>query len=62
LEVTVEGRLIGEKILAATHAEAEKQLQGVRELVGRHGLPTDAVSYIKPDDWPVQGLFAGWAS
>ncbi len=62
LEVTVEERPIGLKILAATPAEAEEQLEGVRELVGRHGLPTDAVSYIKPDGWPVQGLFAGWAS
>ncbi len=62
LEVTVEGHPVGLKILAATEAEAEEQLQRVRELGAGHGLPTAVVSYIKPDDWPVQRLFAGWVS
>jgi hypothetical protein len=62
LEVTVEGHPVGLKILAASEAEAEGQLQRVRDLGARHGLPTAVVSYIKPDDWPVQGLFAGWVS
>ena len=62
LDVVVEGHPIGLKILAALEAEAEEQLEAARIHLARLGVPPDVVSSIKPDGWPVQGLFAGWAS
>ena len=54
LELTVEGVPAGLKILAATEAAAEAELDAVaRDLQAPRGV----LGYQKPEGWPPQGLF-----
>lgn len=58
LEVAVDGHPIGLKVLAATEDEAEEQLNSVAaELTTQFGVPRTSLSVIRPDGWPIQGIF-----
>lgn len=56
LEVAVRGAPIGLKVLAATEAEAEQQLDRVLDLLGP-GVARESLSVVKPVGWPTEGLF-----
>jgi hypothetical protein len=59
LKVAVDGLPTDLKVLAATESEAEMQLD--RVAVGAfsaQGIPRSALSVIRPDGWPVTGIFS----
>ncbi|MBW8487670.1 restriction endonuclease [Actinomadura parmotrematis] len=53
LEVTMGGLPIGLKVIAATEAEAASQLDSLTSM----GLPREALDVIRPEGWPLPGLF-----
>jgi Restriction endonuclease len=57
LEVTAAGVPSGIKVIAATEAEAEAQLDRVATTFAQAGIPREALSYVKPEDWPVTTMF-----
>jgi|NGEPerStandDraft_6_1074524.scaffolds.fasta_scaffold54703_1 hypothetical protein len=60
LEVDFHGVPIGLKICAATEAEAEGQMESVRQHVSSTGIPSHELTYLRRQGWPVEGLFGGW--
>jgi hypothetical protein len=64
LEVTVDGVPTGLKILAATEEDVAKQRESVREALSKMlGVPVpDALDVIRPEGWPVKGIFGGIGS
>jgi DNA-binding PadR family transcriptional regulator len=59
LEVSVGGMPIGLKIVAATEAEAAKQLESVRSNFTQiFGMPVPGqLDVIRPEGWPIQSIF-----
>jgi len=63
LEISANGVPTNLRFAAATEAEAAELLDSMREtFAGQTGLPSQAFDVIKPEGWPVQGLFGGWAA
>jgi hypothetical protein len=62
LQVVVNGTAADLKVLAATEVEAEQQLDQLAILWPEAGVPRGALSVIKPDGWPVIGIFGSTPS
>jgi hypothetical protein len=58
LTVAINGQPTDLKVLAATEAEAEQELDRLASRAVQSGIAREALSVIKPDDWPVTKLFA----
>lgn len=57
LEITVSGRPSGSRLLAATEADADEQLE---RWGAAQGLQRDRLGYLRPDRWPAAALFPAW--
>jgi hypothetical protein len=57
LEVAVNGVATGLRVLAGTEEDADKQLDRLADSLASSGIGRTSLSLIRPDNWPVEGIF-----